>query len=123
MVAGLSDKDVWQHVAVVYEADGTVTGYLNGKKSQTAYSAFDFAGVKAGIGAPYLNYAVPFEGDLDDFRIHNRALGEKDIKAAVILKTLSGDPVPDCVGLTETAARAAIVADGFTVRTVTYEYF
>jgi len=81
VVEGLSDKHGWQHVAVVYEADGRVTGYLNGKKSQTAYSAFDFAWVKAVIGAPYLNYAVPFEGDLDDFRIHNTALKEKDIKA------------------------------------------
>ena len=82
VVDGLGDTDGWQHVAVVYEEDGVVTGYLNGKKSHTANSRFDFQRVKAAIGAPYLGrYGSPFEGALDDFRIYSGALKEKEIKA------------------------------------------
>jgi hypothetical protein len=95
VVDGLNDKDGWQHVAVVYEADGTVTGYRNGKKAKATRSAFDFAGVKAAIGAPFLGqYGLPFIGVLDDFRIHNRALGEKDIKA---IKEAAGKGGPGAV--------------------------
>jgi len=82
VVDGLSDKGIWQHVALVYQADGTVTGYLNGRKSRTAQSEFDFRGVKAAIGAPFLGqHGSPFEGALDDFRIYNRALEAKEIEA------------------------------------------
>lgn len=84
VVEGLSDKGIWQHVALVYQADGTVTGYLNGTKSQTANSGFDFNSGKAGIGTPFLGqWGSPFEGALDEFRIHNRALEAKEIQAAV----------------------------------------
>ena len=48
VVAGLSNKGIWQHVSVVFQQDGTVTGYLNGMKSQTANSTFDFMDAKAG---------------------------------------------------------------------------
>ena len=82
VVNGLSDKGIWQHVALVYKQDGTVTGYLNGKMSQTANSAFNFNGSRAGIGAPFLGqWGTPFVGALDDFRISNRALKEQAIKA------------------------------------------
>jgi hypothetical protein len=82
VVDGLSDKGIWQHVALVYQADGTVTGYLNGTKSQTANSGFDFNSGKAGICTPFLGlHGRPFEGALDDFRIHNRALEAKEIQA------------------------------------------
>ena len=81
VVNGLSDKGIWQHVAVVFREDGTVTGYLNGKKSQTASSAFDFNGIRSGISALFIGqYGTPFVGALDDVRIYNRALGEKEIK-------------------------------------------
>lgn len=81
VVNGLSDKGIWQRVAVVVKDDGTVTGYLNGKKSQTATSAFDFKGVSAGIGARFIGqYGTPFVGALDDVRISNRALNDGEIK-------------------------------------------
>ena len=81
VVDGLSDKGIWQHVAVVFKDDGTVTGYLNGKKSQTANSTFDFKGNRSGIGSPFLGkYGTPFVGAMDDFRIYNSALREKDLK-------------------------------------------
>lgn len=82
VVDGLSDNGDWQHIALVFKEDGTVSGYLNGWKSNTVHSAFDFDGVQAGIGAPFLgNWGSPFVGALDDFRIVNRALGEQAINA------------------------------------------
>jgi hypothetical protein len=82
VVSALSNRGTWQHVALVYQADGTLTGYLNGRKSQTASSAFDFKEVKAGLGAAFLGqHGTPFVGALDDFRIYNRALEEKEIKS------------------------------------------
>ena len=81
LVDGLSDKGIWQHVAVAFKGDGSVTGYLNGKKSQTANSAFDFKGNRAGIGSLFLGkYGTPFVGAMDDFRIYNSVLGEKEIQ-------------------------------------------
>jgi len=81
-VNGLSNKGVWQHVAVVYKADGTVTGYLNGRKANTVKGGFDFRGIKAAIGAPFLGrHGRPFTGALDDLRIYSGALKEKEIKA------------------------------------------
>ena len=82
VVAGLSDKGIWQHVAVVYREDGTVTGHLNGKKGHTAQSTFDFKGGKAGIATRFLGqWGTPFVGALDDFRVYNSALKDKEIKA------------------------------------------
>jgi hypothetical protein len=80
-VDGLNDKGIWQHVAVVFKEDGTATAYLNGKQANTFQSAFDFKGVTAGIGAPFLGqYGTPFAGVLDDFRITSRALNDGEIK-------------------------------------------
>jgi hypothetical protein len=77
----LSDKGIWQHVALVYKEDGSVTGYLNGKMSQTANSAFNFNGSKAGIGAPFLGqWGTPFVGALDDLCITNKALNQQAVK-------------------------------------------
>ena len=83
-VDGLNNKGIWQHVALVYKADGTVTGYLNGKKAHTVESGFNFYSGKAGICTPFLGkWGSPFVGALDDFRVSNRALKEKGIKAMV----------------------------------------
>ncbi|MBT4821593.1 MAG: hypothetical protein HON70_38145, partial [Lentisphaerae bacterium] len=82
VVNGLSDKDVWQHAALVFKEAGTATGYLNGKKGNTVQSAFDFKGVKAAVGVPFLGrYGTPFTGALDDFRIYGRALEGEEIRA------------------------------------------
>jgi hypothetical protein len=45
-------------------------------------SAFDFKGVRAGIGSPFLGqHRTPFVGALDDFQVTNRALSEDQILA------------------------------------------
>jgi hypothetical protein len=77
---GLTDN-TWQHLAVVYHADGAVTGYLNGKKGHTIQSGFDFDGVKAGVGARFLGqFGSPFAGELDDVRIYRGTLTENEIR-------------------------------------------
>ena len=80
-VDGLSDQGVRQHVALVFEADGSARAYLNGEQGSTIRSSFDFKGVQAGLAAPFLGqYGTPFVGALDDFCITNRALTAKEIK-------------------------------------------
>lgn len=82
VVSGPSDKSVWQHVAVVYSAEGTVTGYLNGKKSDTTYCGFDFKGVKAGIGTRFLGqFGIALIGAMDDLRIYRGAVTESEIRS------------------------------------------
>ena len=77
----LSDQGVRQHVALVFEADGSARAYLNGEQGSTIRSSFDFKGVQAGLAAPFLGqYGTPFVGALDDFCITNRALTAKEIK-------------------------------------------
>lgn len=73
--------DTWQHAAVLFDSQGSATGYLNGRPQQTAMSGFDFAGVEATIGGKHLGKTGnPFIGRLDDFRIYSRALSVEDIQ-------------------------------------------
>ena len=70
----------WTHIAVVYEPSGQASGYLNGKKQQSAPSRFDFAGANAGIGGRYLNqHGHEFVGQMRDFRINRRVLSADEI--------------------------------------------
>jgi maltose/maltodextrin transport system substrate-binding protein len=81
VVNGLISTGIWQHVAVVFKADGTVTGYLNGQKRQTANSTFNFKGAKAGLGSQFLEqWGTTFVGALDDLRIYQRPLSDREIE-------------------------------------------
>ena len=72
--------DQWQHVAVVFGSDENATGYLNGKRGETAKCRFDFAGVEAAVAAKQLGKAGnPFIGRLDDLRVYRRALSADDV--------------------------------------------
>ena len=72
----------WAHVAIVYEADGRVTGYLNGQTQQTATSAFAFHGVHAAIGAKWLGqWGNTFRGTIRHLRIFNKALSPDEIQS------------------------------------------
>ncbi len=67
-------------VAVVFEADGQATAYLDGKKQQSAPSNFNFAGTNAGIGARFLNQnGNEFSGRMKDFQICRQALSQEEI--------------------------------------------
>ncbi len=72
----------WMHVAVVFEPDGKTSGYLNGGRQHLVRCGFDFNGVKAAIGAKFLNETGnTYTGCMDDFRIYSRALSGDEIKA------------------------------------------
>jgi len=81
---GLSAEGIEQHIALVFEADGTARAYLNGQKGPVLQSRFDFKGVQAGLRAPFLgHHGTPFVGELNDFQIIRQALAEEEIKAMV----------------------------------------
>ena len=72
----------WMHVAVVFEPDGKTHGYLNGGRQHLVQCGFDFNGVKAAIGAKFLNETGnTYTGCMDDFRIYSRALSVDEIKS------------------------------------------
>ena len=80
VVSGLSSQGVWQHVVLAFEKDGTVTGYLNGKKSQQVSSRFDFKGVEAGLGSSFLRaWGEPFIGAIDELTLSPKALSAKEV--------------------------------------------
>jgi hypothetical protein len=74
----------WQHVAVVMDrARTSLTYYLNGVADIVAYSTEVFdAGIQSNrIGCRYQSGDQPFDGQIDDVRIYNRALSADDITA------------------------------------------
>lgn len=72
--AGSIAANTWYRIGVVYSG-GSVTGYLNGARMNTASSGFTFSGVSAGIGAKFLGtYGATFSGLIDEFRVYNSAL-------------------------------------------------
>ncbi len=72
----------WMHFAVVFEPDGKTSGYLNGDRQHLVRCGFDFKGVKAAIGAKFLNETGnTYTGCIDDFRIYSRALSGDEIKS------------------------------------------
>jgi len=81
----LIDRDVrineWIHVTVVYSEGGKTVGYLNGVRQHLVACGFDFEGVEAGIGAPFLGkIGNEFIGRMDDFRVYRRALSEDEVR-------------------------------------------
>ena len=81
----------WEHIAMVFGADGKVTGYLNGAAQQTAVSAFAFQGVHAAIGAKWLGqWGNTFRGTIRQLRLFNKALSPDEILSLVDPSNLSG---------------------------------
>lgn len=71
----------WQQGTYVFEADGTITVYLNGKKTQTIKDTTkDTSGTYFGMGANVSpeNYHTKME--CYGFRIYNRALSDKEVE-------------------------------------------
>ena len=70
----------WLHVAVVFRADGKVTGYLNGQARQTASSDCAFDAVNAAVGARWLGqWGKPYQGSIRDLRILRKALSPSEV--------------------------------------------
>ncbi|MEN6494243.1 MAG: LamG domain-containing protein [Thermoguttaceae bacterium] len=71
----------WMHLAVVFDAQGQATGYLNGEAQEPVKSGFDFDGVPATLGGKFLGqYGALFTGELDDFRLYRRTLSADEIR-------------------------------------------
>jgi len=76
----------WMHLAVVFEPDGKTYGYLNGKRQHLVRCGFDFNGVKAAIGAQFLNKnGNIYTGCMDDFIIYSQALSADEIRSLYLL--------------------------------------
>jgi hypothetical protein len=74
--------NTWMHIAVVFEDGGRTAGYLDGERQHLVRSDFDYDGVSAGIGSPFLGESGNnFTGMLDDFRIYGTALTSEEIHA------------------------------------------
>ncbi|MHB1002164.1 MAG: LamG domain-containing protein [Armatimonadota bacterium] len=71
----------WQHLTVVFKVDGTATGYVNGKEKKIVSCSFDFKDTKFGVGTAFkATSGSAFAGDLDEFRVYNKALSANEIK-------------------------------------------
>jgi len=73
--------NTWMHLAVVFDAKGQATGYLNGEAQEPVKAGFDFDGVPATLGGKFLGqYGALFTGELDDVRLYRRALPPDEIR-------------------------------------------
>lgn len=87
-LANISDKGVWQHLTLVFAEGGSLTCYLNGQITRVVKCTLSFAGVPAGLGAPFLGvHGESFRGCMDEFQIRSRVLNSEDI-AAMLPKEL-----------------------------------
>ncbi len=83
-LANISNTGAWQHLALVFGEDGTLSCYLNGQLTRAVKCRTDFVGVPAGLGAPFLGqYGAPFQGAMDEFQVQGRALSADRVKEMV----------------------------------------
>ena len=120
--AGDITENEWVHVAAVYDGaamrlyqDGVEVGSQSKSGSLTDSGAVVWLG-----GNPPNATERPWAGQLAEVRIYDRVLSAEEVQ---LLASLSGTPpvtvaVPDVVGLTQSAAEAAIVGAGLSVGTV-----
>ena len=70
----------WQHLAIVFQEDGNAVGYVNGRQKQRRPAASTSRAVEFGVGAGFqATSASTFAGDMDEFRIYDRALPADEI--------------------------------------------
>jgi hypothetical protein len=67
----------WKHVAVTFDGT-TLTGYLDGQKTESSEATFTLQGVPLAV-AQIHNGENYFEGQVDDLRIYARALTDKEV--------------------------------------------
>jgi len=84
------DRDVWYHVAGVYDKGTTIRTYVNGVLDREMATA-EVAGVSAGpliLGRESYANAYWWFGSMDDVRVYNEALTAEEIQTA-----MRGDPL------------------------------
>ena len=73
------DDNKWGHYAFVFDGEGNVTGYYNGKEGDTVADTYTFTEI--GIGANFLDqWGQYFSGLFDEVAFFSVALTEDDIK-------------------------------------------
>jgi hypothetical protein len=92
VVPGPLPAEEWIHLAVVFAADGTATGYRDGRRAGATRSGFHFGTGPAGLAAAALDrgYGFPFAGALADFRLVPAALSPEAI--AQLARTSRSNP-------------------------------
>ena len=73
------DDNKWGHYAFVFDGEGNVTGYYNGKEGDTVADSYTFTEI--GIGANFLDqWGQYFSGQFDEIAFFSVALTENDIE-------------------------------------------
>ena len=73
------DNNKWGHYAFVFDGEGNVTGYYNGKEGNTVADSYTFTDI--GIGANFLDqWGQYFSGLFDEIAFFDVALTDADIK-------------------------------------------
>lgn len=73
------DNNKWGHYAFVFDGEGNVTGYYNGKEGDTVADSYTFTDI--GIGANFLDqWGQYFSGLFDEIAFFDVALTDADIK-------------------------------------------
>jgi hypothetical protein len=67
----------WKHVAITFDGK-TLTGYLDGQKTESTEATFNLQGVGLTIAQAH-NGENAFEGAFDDVRLYGRALSDKEV--------------------------------------------
>ena len=76
------DDNKWGHYAFVFDGEGNVTGYYNGKEGDTVADSYTFTEI--GIGANFLDqWGQYFSGQFDEIAFFSVALTEDDIGVLV----------------------------------------
>ena len=76
------DDNKWGHYAFVFDGEGNVTGYYNGKEGDTVADSYTFTEI--GIGANFLDqWGQYFSGQFDEIAFFSVALTENDIGVLV----------------------------------------
>ena len=76
------DDNKWGHYAFVFDGEGNVTGYYNGKKGETVADTYTFTEI--GIGANFLDqWGQYFSGLFDEIAFFSVALTEDDIEVVM----------------------------------------
>ena len=76
------DDNKWGHYAFVFDGEGNVTGYYNGKEGDTVADSYTFTEI--GIGANFLDtWGQYFSGQFDEVAFFSVALTEDDIEILV----------------------------------------
>ena len=72
------DDKKWGHYAFVFDGEGNVTGYYNGKEGDTVADSYTFTEI--GIGANFLDtWGQYFSGQFDEIAFFSVALTQDDI--------------------------------------------